>query len=94
MFALAGYLGMTVGELKRRMDSAEFSEWIAYTRYFQALPDSAREAALVTTAVLAPHSPKGRVPRVEDFIPIAEPPQHPDQQRDVILDLKRQLGFE
>lgn len=85
---------MTVAELCRRMDSQELSEWIAYTRYFKALPDSAREAALLTAAVLAPHSPKGKAPRMQDFLPLEEPPQHSDQQRAVLLDLRRQLGFE
>lgn len=29
---MAGHLGMTVGELLRRMDSRELSEWMAYGR--------------------------------------------------------------
>lgn len=85
---------MTVAELCRRMDSQELSEWIAYTRYFKALPDSAREAALLTAAVLAPHSPKGKTPRVQDFLPLEEPPQHVEQQRAVLIDLRKQLGIE
>lgn len=32
MFALAERLGMTVGELGRRMSSAEVAEWIAFDR--------------------------------------------------------------
>jgi hypothetical protein len=72
---------MTVRELSERMDSRELSEWIAYTRYFQALPDEWRQAGLIASAVLAPHSSKGKAPRISDFVPIDTPPQHPEQTR-------------
>ena len=85
---------MTVGEIERRMSSRELGEWLAYTRYYQALPDSWAETGLLTSAILAPYSEKGKAPKASDFNPIEEPPQHQMQARDVILDLRRQLGFE
>lgn len=85
---------MTVGEIERRMSSRELGEWLAYTRYYQALPDSWAETGLLTSAILAPYSEKGKAPKASDFNPIEEPPQHQVQAREVILDLKRQLGFE
>lgn len=78
---------MTVRELERRMDSRELSEWIAYTRYYQPLPDSWRQTGLVASAVLAPHSPRGRGPKPADFVPVETPPQHPDQVRSEIQKL-------
>jgi hypothetical protein len=83
---------MTVGELERRMDSKELSEWVAYTRHFEAIPDSWRETGLIVSAMLAPYSRKGQSPRPEDFIPIESPPQHPEQMRDAIDELNRRLG--
>ena len=85
---------MTVGEIERRMSSRELGEWLAFTRYYQALPDSWAETGLLASAVLAPYSEKGKTPRASDFNPIETPPQHEIQARDVILDLKKQLGFE
>lgn len=85
---------MTVGEIERRMSSRELGEWLAYTRYYQALPDSWAETGLLTSAILAPYSEKGKAPKASDFNPIEEPPQHQVQARDVIMDLRRQLGFE
>lgn len=92
LFALAGHLKMTVRELGERMDSRELSEWIAYTRYFQALPDEWRQAGLITSAILAPHSPKGRTPKIADFVPIEQPPQHPEQMKSEIQKLLSFFG--
>ena len=94
MFAVARDLKMTVGELGTRMDSAEFSEWIAYNRYYSALPDSWRETALIVTALLAPHIGKNsKRPKPEDFIPIEKPPQHESQDIAALLELRRQFGL-
>jgi hypothetical protein len=94
MFAVARDLRMTVGELSTRMDSAEFSEWIAYNRYYSALPDSWRETALIVTALLAPHIGKNQKrPKPEDFIPIEKPPQHESQDMAALLELRRQFGL-
>jgi hypothetical protein len=43
---------------------------------------------------LAPYSEQGKTPKASDFNPIEKPPQHAVQARDVILDLKKQLGFD
>ena len=91
MFRLAGHLKMTVGEIERRMSAVEFAEWLAYTRYFEALPDSWRETGLLASAVLAPYSAKGRTPKAEDFVPIEKPPQHSDQMLEQLRQLKNAL---
>lgn len=94
MFRLAGHLGMTVSELSRRMDSRELSEWMAYTRYYEAIPNSWAETGLLVSALLAPHTAKGKLPKPSDFIPIESPPQHETQARDLMMDLMKQLGAE
>ena len=80
---------MTVGELERRMSAVEFAEWLAYTRYYEAIPDSWRETGLIASAVLAPYSAKGKAPKAEDFVPIDKPPQHRDQMVDQIKTLQQ-----
>lgn len=80
---------MTVGELERRMTAQEFAEWLAYTRYFEAIPDSWRETGLIASAVLAPYSAKGKAPKADDFVPIEKPPQHRDQMVDQIKQLQQ-----
>ena len=92
MFALAGHLGMTVSELSKRMDSQELSEWMAYTRWFQALPDPWKQTGLEVSAMLAPHSPRGRAPSASDFNPIEKPPQHEDQMMAQVRMLQAALG--
>jgi hypothetical protein len=91
MFALAGHLGMTVRELSRTMDSAELAEWMAYARYYQALPDSWRQTGLLVSAMLAPHCSKGKAPAASDFNPIEKPPQHTDQMLEQLMQLKKAL---
>lgn len=94
MFAVARDLRMTVRELSTRMDSAEFSEWIAYNRYYSAMPDSWRETALLVTALIAPHIGKNQKrPKPEDFNPIEKPPQHESQDLAALLELRRALGL-
>lgn len=90
LFRLAGHLGMTVGELCRRMDSRELSEWVAFTRFFHALPDPWQQTGLLTSAVLAPYSEKGKAPRASDFNPIETPPQTTDQ---MMSELKKLGGI-
>lgn len=80
---------MTVAELSMRMDSTELTEWIAYTRYYEAIPDSWAETGLIASAVLAPYAAKGRAPQASDFNPIVKPPQHPDQMK---AELEKLLG--
>lgn len=90
MFRLAGHLKMTVGELGRRMDSREFSEWMAYTRYYEALPDPWQQTGLLVSAVLAPYCGKGKTPAAKDFVPTDRPPQHPDQ---IKAEIQKLLNF-
>ena len=85
---------MTVGELERRMTTRELAEWMAYVRHFQAIPDSWAQTGLLVSAVMAPYSTKGNAPKASDFNPIEPPPQHAMQARDVIIDLKQQLGLD
>ena len=92
MFRLAGPLGMTVGELCRRMSSQELSEWMAIHRYYHPLPDSWRETGLLASAALAPYCPRGRTPKTEDFVPVEKPPQHEQQMLEQLEELKRQIG--
>jgi len=94
MFRLALALKMTVGELGQRMDSAEFTEWIAYTKYFEALPDAWRETSLLMTALVAPHIGRNRTPpKPDDFMPLEKPPQHESQDREALLKLRAALGL-
>lgn len=92
LFRLAGHLKMTVKELCNRMDSQELTEWVAYSTYFEALPDPWRQTALLTTAVLAPHAPKGKTFKADDFIPLEKRPQHESQVIDVLMGLRAALG--
>ena len=85
---------MTVGELSRRMDSRELTEWMAYTRYYEAIGNPWAETGLIVSALLAPHAPRGKAPKPSDFIPIEPAPQHQAQARDVLMDLMQQLGAE
>lgn len=85
---------MTVSQIERHMTTRELAEWMAYTRYFEAIPDSWAETGLLTSALMAPYCQKGTTPKASDFNPIQTPPQHDLQSRDAILDLKKKLGFD
>jgi hypothetical protein len=85
---------MTVRELSERMDSQELTEWIAYTKFYEALPDPWRQTGLLASSVLAPYCPKGKTPKSEDFVPLEKPPQHEDQVIAVIEQLRRELGVQ
>lgn len=84
---------MTVRELGQRMDSAELSEWIAFNRYFSAMPDPWLQTALGVVATLAPHASRGKIPQVETFNPVEKPPQHESQDLAALLELRRALGM-
>jgi hypothetical protein len=91
MFRLAGFLKKTVAEIER-MSAREFAVWLAYTRYFEAIPDSWRETGLIASAVLAPYSAKGKAPKADDFVPIDKPPQHQQQMAEQIRQLQNFFG--
>lgn len=88
---LAGHLGMTVGELEQRMDSAELSEWMAWNRYFQPLDNSWATAGVIASAIYAPHCRRGQHPKPTDFYPVQKAPQHKTQMMDVLAQMKRDL---
>jgi hypothetical protein len=83
---------MTVKELCHRMDSQELAEWMAFTRYYQALPDPWRQTGLEVSATLAPYVGKGKAPSAEDFVPIEKAPQHNEQVVEQLRLLKQALG--
>lgn len=91
LFMLAGHLKMTVGELERRMDSHELTEWLAFARYYQPLDNSWAQAGLLASVSLAPHSRRGNCPTPEDFIPVEKPPQHKTQIFSVLEQMKQDL---
>jgi hypothetical protein len=91
---LALAFGIPAKKLAAEMDSAEFSEWIAFTRYYQALPDSWRETGNILSALCAPHTPRNRTPlKPEDFLPLDTPPQHESQDMEALLKLRASLGL-
>lgn len=91
LFALAGHLGMTVGEIEQRMDCQEFAEWICYARFWRPLDDSWQQMGILASAVLAPYSKRGNAAKPDDFIPIERPPQHKTQIHDALARLKADL---
>lgn len=82
---------MTVRELCSRMDSQELTEWMAFTRYYHALPDEWEQTGLIVSSLLAPYS-KDRVPKPADFIPLERPPQHHEQDYAELMKLKAAFG--
>ena len=94
MFRLAGFLKKSVGEIERTMSCRELAEWMAFVRHFKAFDDSWAETGLIVSAMLAPYSEKGKTPKATDFIPIEPPPQHNLQAREVVIELRKQLGLD
>lgn len=92
LFRLAGHLKMTVGELERRMSSREFAEWVAYTRYFEAIPDPWKQTGLQLSAMLAPHCERGKVPKPDTWVPLDKAPQHSQQINDELDKLLKLVG--
>lgn len=82
---------MTVGEIERRMSCRELAEWMAYTRFFEAIPNQWQQTGLIVSSILAPYSGKGKAPNPSDFVPIEKAPQHANQILDVIQQLKQNL---
>ena len=82
---------MTVGEIERRMSCRELAEWMAYTRFFEAIPNQWQQTGLIVSSILAPYSGKGKAPSPSDFVPIEKAPQHVNQILDVIKQLKQNL---
>jgi len=83
---------MTVRRLCEEMDSREFAEWVAIHRHFHPLPDAWRQTGLVASATLAPYCPRGRTPKVDDFIPVVKAPQHELQIQAALEQLAKDLA--
>ena len=92
LFRLAGHLGMTVKRLCEEMDSREFAEWVAIHRHFHPLPDAWRQTGLMASATLAPYCPRGRTPKIDDFIPVVKAPQHELQIQAALEQLAKDLA--
>lgn len=84
---------MPACELCKRMDSRELTEWIAFTRYWRALPDEWQQTGLIVSSLLAPYS-KDTVPKPSDFNPVEKPPQHESQDLTALTQLRRALGLD
>lgn len=90
---LAGHLGMTLGELFDRMDSREFSRWLALHTYFEPIGGQWEQTATLAAAVLAPYCKRGQTPDPQDFIPIQKKkPQHKTQIQDTLRRMAADLG--
>lgn len=89
-FALASHLKKTVAEIDE-MDSREFSQWMAYSRWFRPLDNPWVQTGVIASAVLAPYSRK--VPAATDFVPIEDKaPQHPTQIEQTLRQMAADLG--
>lgn len=81
---------MTVGELLDRMDSAEFSEWIALDRYYERVGDDWLQTGILAAAVLAPYSKSAPDPK--RLIGLEEhAPRHRTQDLDALRRLQSDL---
>lgn len=88
-FALASHLKKTIEEIDA-MDSREFSQWIAYARWFRPLDNPWQQTGMIVSSVLAPYSKQ--TPDPEAFIPIEDrAPKHPSQIRDTIRRMAEDL---
>lgn len=90
---LAGHLGMTLGELFKRMDSREFGRWLALHTYYEPLGGDWMQTGTLASAMLAPYCRRGDVPDPEDFIPVLKKkPQHKTQIHDVLRQMAADLN--
>jgi hypothetical protein len=89
-FALASHLRKTVAEIDE-MDSREFSQWIAYSRWFQPLDNPWLQMGVLASSVLAPYSKN--VPDASAFIPIDnKAPQHRTQIEQTLKQIAADLA--
>lgn len=90
---LAGHLGMTLGELFERMDSREFSRWLAVHQFYEPIGGEWQQTATLAAAVLAPYCRRGQTPDPEDFIPVRRnKPQHRTQIEDTLRQMAADLN--
>lgn len=84
---------MTLRELADRMDSREFSLWIAFHRFYEPLPEPWFEAGMVASAAVAPYCKPGNRPKASDFVPIESPVSHQVQIQET-LKMLREMQIE
>lgn len=92
MFRLAGHLGRTVAELEESMTSGELAEWMAFDMFHHPIGNPWRQTGVLASAILAPHCGKGKVPKPEDFVPVARLPQSPEDMAAELAKLKTLTG--
>lgn len=91
-FRLAGHLKKTISEINQ-MDSREFSQWMAFGKYFEPFGDEWRQAGVIAAAAISPHMRRGSDVDAEDFMPLEKNrPQHHTQIADNVRRLKQDLG--
>lgn len=89
-FALASHLKKTVAEIDA-MDSREFSQWMAFTRWFSPLDNPWQQTGMIVSATLAPHTKQP--PDPSKFIPIEDrAPKHPTQIAETLRRMAEDLG--
>jgi len=90
---LAGHLGMTLGELFERMDSREFSRWIAFHTYYEPLGGEWEQTATLAAAILAPYCKRGQTPDPDEFVPTKKrKPQHRTQIQETLRRMAADLN--
>lgn len=90
---LAGHLGMTLGELFRRMDSREFARWLAMHTYYEPIGGEWEQTGTLAAAILAPYCKRGQTPDPDDFIPVQKKkPQHKTQIEETLRRMAADLG--
>ena len=77
---------MTVRQISETMDSREFSEWKAFSRFFEPFGDEWRQSALIMCAALAPYCRRDKIPKPDDFMPVQLPPQ---SQAEIRAEMKK-----
>lgn len=84
---------MSVKEAQTRIDSAEFSEWMAYASIDPFLIDRSENMLAIIASILANiHRPKGhRAFKPEDFIP-EYGPKKIESPEDIFIKLRSAFG--
>lgn len=81
----------TLAEIDQ-MSSLEFSQWIAWARFFQPLDDPWAQTGLLASASLAPHCGRRKAPTPQDFVPLERAPMHKTQINDVLRQMQRDIN--
>lgn len=81
-----------VHQIEEQMTSRELAEWMAFDVYHQPLDNSWQQTGVIASAALAPHCKRGKVPKVDDFVPVARLPQSADQMAAELAKLRSLAG--